>query len=492
MEEEDSPEALNLFQHHGRMRFHGVVIGRPTSVCTQECIVQSAHLFTLRHKSVQCPGQCGNLNDYTDDEVVLETPLLLLHTRGAAVPHLSYDLLQMVSTENHVLQMPLVTLVDHTKNVKAFGKGIAEFAGLKEYLNYVSVQDSGTTTPEGYHEKNSISLWTRGGRKLVDPQTYMTCIEALKPDMFQAIVDGDTTSNSSAKRVRRSVDDTVKFAGICADLKEKSEVLKDTPMLACITGGYNIKERLRCITELKGLDVAGYVLEGFHTNGGSATNLNWENMEPVLTETLGSLPDNLPRVFHGPVTPTILLKLVSKGIDIFDATFPWVVAERGGALVFPNSLAKGKAPVIETLPKINSSTLKAPEESDGVLGNENSKEDLVDRVYEIYLKDKLYEAYKQFLYFADHYYMCHFIVIPRYFNDTRPLVEGCSCYCCRKYSRSYVHHLGTVSELQGPILLMMHNLHHYINFFRSIHLAIQGDQLEALQSTLEEFVTSRR
>lgn len=42
--------------------------------------------------------------------------------------------------------------------------------------------------------------------------------------MFQAIVDGDTTSNSSVKRVRRSVDDTVKFAGICADLKEKSEV----------------------------------------------------------------------------------------------------------------------------------------------------------------------------------------------------------------------------------------------------------------------------
>lgn len=123
--------------------------------------------------------------------------------------------------------------------------------------------------------------------------------------MFQAILDGDTTSNSSVKRVRRSVDDTVKFAGICADLKEKSEVsksknlriygkidieifqiLKDTPMLACITGGYNIKERLRCITELKGLDAAGYVLEGFHTNGESATNLSWDDMEPVLTETL--------------------------------------------------------------------------------------------------------------------------------------------------------------------------------------------------------------
>lgn len=46
---------------------------------------------------------------------------------------------------------------------------------------------------------------TRGGRKLVDPQTYISCIEALKPDMFQAIADGDTTQRSTDKRVRKSV-----------------------------------------------------------------------------------------------------------------------------------------------------------------------------------------------------------------------------------------------------------------------------------------------
>ncbi len=86
------------------------------------------------------------------------------------------------------------------------------------------VQDSGTATPEGYHEKSSISLWTRGGRKLVDAQMYISCMEALKPDFFQAMVDGDTTPTSSFKRVKRSVDDTVKFTGICAELKNSSEV----------------------------------------------------------------------------------------------------------------------------------------------------------------------------------------------------------------------------------------------------------------------------
>ncbi|EFX83201.1 hypothetical protein DAPPUDRAFT_315960 [Daphnia pulex] len=193
---------------------------------------------------------------------------------------------------------------------------------------------------------------------------------------------------------------------------------------------------------------AGYVIEGFHTNGESATNLLWEDVEPVLTETLGSLPENLPRAFHGPITPIVLLKLVSKGIDIFDATFPWLVAERG-----------------ETLPSVKAPAVVATDQKVAKLADDNSNDEAVDRVYEIILKDKIY------------------------FSDTRPLLEGCSCYSCRKYSRSYVHHLTATGELQGPILIMMHNLHHYINFFKSIQQAIKDNELQALQSKLDLFLT---
>ena len=130
-------------------------------------------------------------------------------------------------------------------------------------------------------------------------------MEALKPDLFQALADGDSNLNSSMKRVKKSVDATVKFASTCALLKEQSEValncksnnktisnslilqvLKQTPMLASISGGYNMRERLRCITELKEVEPAGYVLDGFHTNGETATNLNWEDVKAALTETL--------------------------------------------------------------------------------------------------------------------------------------------------------------------------------------------------------------
>lgn len=33
------------------------------------------------------------------------------------------------------------------------------------------------------------------------------------------------------------------------------------------------------------------------------------------------------------------------GVDIVDATFPWLIAERGGALVFPNSILEEYVPI---------------------------------------------------------------------------------------------------------------------------------------------------
>lgn len=432
-------------------------------------IVLIVFQFTMKFavNSVTASGaRLGLLTDFIRiPNVALETPYLLLHTRGASVPHLSYDLLQMVTTEVHTLQMPLTTVVDSAENVRKFGKGIAEFAGLKEYLSYVTLQDSGTSTPEGYHDKNSVSVWTKGGRKLLNPTSYISYVEGLKPDIFQMLSDGDTNITSSSKRVKKSVDATLKFAKLCDSLKNESEVLKQTPVFASVTGGYNSAERLRCIKTLKDFNVAGYILEGYHTNGESATNLNWKDVEPVLTEDLAALPESQPRVFHGPVTPCTLLNLVSKGIDIYDATFPWVVAERGAALIFPHSIAfNGQEHLDETLPLITNPADQNKElEKDGIVdGNLPA-----NRLYEINLKDK------------------------KYFSDPKPLVGNSSCYTCRRYSRAYLYHLLTTGELLAPILLMMHNLHHYLCFFREIRLAIKENRLEGLQKKLTSFVNSR-
>ena len=67
-------------------------------------------------------------------------------------------------------------------------------------------------------------MWARGGRKLLNPTSYISNIEGLKPDIFQMLCDGDTNVNSSNKRVKKSVDSTLKFAALCDSLKANSEV----------------------------------------------------------------------------------------------------------------------------------------------------------------------------------------------------------------------------------------------------------------------------
>ena len=44
-------------------------------------------------------------------------------------------------------------------------------------------------------------------------------------------------------------------------------------------------------------------------------------------------------------------------------------------------------------------------------------------------------------------------------EDPRPVEEGCTCYTCQNYSRSYIRHLINCGEILAIRLLSLHNLH---------------------------------
>lgn len=60
-----------------------------------------------------------------------------------------------------------------------------------------------------------------------------------------------------------------------------------------------------------------------------------------------------------------------------------------------------------------------------------------------------------------------------YSRDQRPLEEGCACYVCRKFSRSYIRHLCNVGEVLGARLVSWHNLHCYEECMREVRAAIE-------------------
>jgi queuine tRNA-ribosyltransferase len=64
-------------------------------------------------------------------------------------------------------------------------------------------------------------------------------------------------------------------------------------------------------------------------------------------------------------------------------------------------------------------------------------------------------------------------------KDTGPIEEGCECYTCRNYSRSYLRHLDKCSEILGAHLNTVHNLYFYQRLMREIRAAIEAARLDA-------------
>src|ERR1700680_2241741 len=64
-------------------------------------------------------------------------------------------------------------------------------------------------------------------------------------------------------------------------------------------------------------------------------------------------------------------------------------------------------------------------------------------------------------------------------KDTGPIEEGCACYTCRNFSRSYLRHLDKCGEILGAHLNTVHNLHFYQRLMREIQGAIEAGGFEA-------------
>jgi queuine tRNA-ribosyltransferase len=63
----------------------------------------------------------------------------------------------------------------------------------------------------------------------------------------------------------------------------------------------------------------------------------------------------------------------------------------------------------------------------------------------------------------------------RYKDDTAPLDESCDCYCCKNFSRAYLHHLHRSKEILGARLNTIHNLHYYLKLMQEMRDAIDAD-----------------
>jgi queuine tRNA-ribosyltransferase len=76
--------------------------------------------------------------------------------------------------------------------------------------------------------------------------------------------------------------------------------------------------------------------------------------------------------------------------------------------------------------------------------------------------------------------------------DEGPLAEGCTCPACAGFSRAYIRHLVTQSEISGLRLLTIHNLHTLLDLAARARAAIAQGAFERLRLEVSAGVDAAR
>ncbi|XP_014246428.1 queuine tRNA-ribosyltransferase accessory subunit 2 isoform X2 [Cimex lectularius] len=353
-------------------------------------------------------------------EKIFETPLLLVSTKGGSVPHITHEVLQLITKDSHIMQFPLPSTMLSHETVKEYAKGLAHFCGLKDYLTYCTVQDPSCLTPVGYNKTTVVSVWTNIGRVSVNAEKYMKTMEAFQPDMYQILANTDTNLDSTRKKALKTLRSCQIIFDECIKRHQESEKLKNSGVIGVISGGIDLDVRKDHVKYMLEKPVSGFSIEGLHNNGADVEKMDYEKCNMVLEEILNILPEDKLRIVPGCWKPQQVLKMVELGVDMFDSSFPFIVTERMCALTF-------------SWKSIPLDVSEVP--------SQNVEE-------EINLRDI------------------------RYKEDFGPLKKDCTCLPCRKHTRAYVYHLIESKELLASTLLMMHNLHQYIEFFKAIRQSV--------------------
>ncbi|XP_011495304.1 PREDICTED: queuine tRNA-ribosyltransferase subunit QTRTD1 homolog isoform X2 [Ceratosolen solmsi marchali] len=294
-----------------------------------------------------------------------------------------------------------------------------------EYPLFLTIQDPAECTKSGFHKHDSISVWSRNGRLSINPDRYMNVVEIFKPDMYVSLCDGDTDKNSSQKRINKAIEKSKNFFDKCMQRHVESNVLKNKGFLAPIEGGYNLQAREKCIKYMKDKPILGYIIDGLHKNGIDTQNIYFDEIKHVIQHSLNLLPGNKLRIMLGCWNPSAVLDLINLGVDVFDSTYPFMMTEEKKALLF-------------------SCTSCTHQE-------------------------------QQFVNLS----------FKKYRDNFTPICKSCHCATCKNYTKAYIHHLIQVKELLAQVLLMIHNVHHYIEFFKTVRIHIKDGTFQEYKNKIQ-------
>ncbi len=77
----------------------------------------------------------------------------------------------------------------------------------------------------------------------------------------------------------------------------------------------------------------------------------------------------------------------------------------------------------------------------------------------------------------------------RYRRDFYPVDASCDCYCCKNFTRAYLHHLFNANEVLSATLSAIHNVHFYLDMVAKARVAIEANDYTNFKAEfLEEYL----
>jgi len=365
-------------------------------------------------------------------EVVSEDfPVCILHTRSGCIPHLTNETASYLSRDllkDCTYNVPTPTVIDFQDIFTEFDSTDAELFCLPQgSKTYCSVQDPGNPTEKGYNTNKTVAIWVSGGRMNLTPETYMRFVEVMKPNVFELLVDSDVLPSDTKKRNAKSAERSLYCIDKCLEYFKQSTTLQQHSKIMCgIVAGSNVMERTRycklAAQKLTQYDqyVLGYVIHSLPTDQDVKQDIR--DLISIIRSEMNkvnklSKPFYVPGVCH----PLTVVDYLQCGISMFDTSYITNLSEQTSALVY-------------SYPGSTSTYTQH-------IGGDNTKEGFVESVM---LSDEGFAR-------------CY-----------KPIMEGCTCYTCMNHTCAYIHHLSVVNEMLCPVLLMIHNLHHFLSYFKQV------------------------
>ncbi len=210
---------------------------------------------------------------------------------------------------------------------------IAEAGGLHRFANWKRsmLTDSGgfqvwsletlrKITEEGVTFRSHID----GSKHLFTPESVMEAQRKIGADIIMAF-DECTPWPATPDEVRKSLGLTQRWTERALEWLAKNPPLHGYPQhfFGIVQGGMLPEARQEAIEHLVPLDLPGYAL------GGLSVGEPAEVMYAVADHATGYLPQDKPRYVMGVGTPTNLLELIERGVDMFDCVLPTRNARNG-------------------------------------------------------------------------------------------------------------------------------------------------------------------